>query len=371
VSDQFLVPEGVYLLSHSVGCLPRAAQGAQARFFELWQSQGGNAWEEWLVGIDGFCRSLAGLLNGRPEEFCPQTNISSAVAKILAALPSRPGKKTILIAELDFPSVGFALGQAERLGYEVRMIPAEQGRFSVEQWERYLTDDVQLALITHVIYGNSFRNPVGEIVQLARQREILTVVDVAQSAGVVPIDVRAWGADFVVGSCIKWLCGGPGAGFLWANGAGVGQFRPLDVGWFSHENPFEFEIGDFRYAPDARRFWGGTPSVLPFMIARASLDQIQAIGVEWIQAHNQALTGRLVRAAQEEGWPLLTPAGAGERGGTVCIGFGQAEMVVGRLREAQIWVDWRPAFGVRFSPHVYVGEEEMGRTIEMLRQVVC
>lgn len=367
VADQFVVPEGVYLLSHSVGCLPRLALGAQERFFELWQGQGGNAWEAWLGEIEGFCRSLAGLLNGRADEFCPQTNISSAVAKILSSLPPRRGKETILVSELDFPSVGFVLGQAQRLGYRLRVMPAEEGAFSLAQWARYLDDGVQLALVTHVIYGNSFRNPVAEIVELARQRDIFTVVDVAQSAGVVPIDVRAWGADFVVGSCIKWLCGGPGAGFLWANGAGVAQFRPVDVGWFSHENPFEFDMEDFRYAPDARRFWGGTPSVLPFMIAAASIEQIQAIGVEQIQAHNQALTGRLVAAAQAEGWRLLTPAEPDQRGGTVCIGFPQAAEVVKRLGEAQIWVDARAGFGVRFSPHVYVGEAAVMETVEVLR----
>jgi kynureninase len=150
----------------------------------------------------------------------------------------------------------------------------------------------------------------------------------------------------------------------------VDQFRPVDVGWFSHENPFEFEIGNFRYAPDARRFWGGTPSVLPFMIARASIDQLQSIGMERIQAHNWGLSGRLVAAAQKEGWRLVTPAEAERRGGTVCIGFPQAEEVVRRLGEAGIWVDARAGFGVRFSPHMYVGEAAVSRTIETLRQVL-
>ncbi|MCI0394511.1 MAG: aminotransferase class V-fold PLP-dependent enzyme [Chloroflexi bacterium] len=368
-SEQFLVPEGTYLLSHSVGCLPRAALAAQERFFELWQTRGGNAWDEWLAAVEGFGHSLAALLHGQPGEFCPQTNISSAVSKIVTSLPPRRGKETILISELDFPSVGFALEQAERLGYRIKRLPAEAGRFTADHWQQHLTGDVQMALVTHVLYGNSFCNPVAEIVQAAREREIFTVVDVAQSAGVVPIDLAAWGADFVVGSCIKWLCGGPGAGFLWANSAGIEQFRPLDVGWFSHENPFEFDIRQFRYAPDARRFWGGTPSVLPYMVARAGIDQIQAIGVESIQEHNRALTEQLVQFAQSRRWPLHTPAAPERRGGTVCIGFPDPQKVVAHLEAAQIWVDFRPSFGVRFSPHIYVSQADMTQTIRTLDKI--
>jgi selenocysteine lyase/cysteine desulfurase len=182
---------------------------------------------------------------------------------------------------------------------------------------------------------------------------------VAQAAGVVPIDVQDWQADFVVGSSIKWLCGGPGAGYLWLNDRALEQVRPLDVGWFSHENPFEFDIAHFRYAPNARRFWGGTPSVLPYVVARAGIEQIRAIGLETVAAHNQRLTNRLVELAQENGWRLLTPVEAEQRGGTVCIDLPGAAEVVARLERAGIMVDFRPSFGVRFSPHVYVTEEEI------------
>jgi selenocysteine lyase/cysteine desulfurase len=367
-ADKFHTPPGTYLLSHSVGCLPKTTRAAQAEFFELWQTKGGNAWDDWLEAVEAFCQSLAVLFNGRSPQFCPQVNISSAVSKIIASLPPRPGKKIILLSELDFPSVGFTLEQAERLDYQLRRIPAQAGTFPLEQWADYLTGDVQMVLITHVLYGNSYRNPVKEIVALAREQEIYTVVDIAQSAGVVPIDFQEWQADFVVGSCIKWLCGGPGAGFLWVNEADIQQFRPLDVGWFSHENPFEFDITHFRYAPDARRFWGGTPSVLPTIVARAGIEQIGAIGPQIIQTHNQRLTGRLIQAAQEHGWPLLTPTEPEQRGGTVCIGFPNPAEVVAALAAAQVQVDYRPAFGVRFSPHIYVSEEAVLETAELLQK---
>ncbi len=361
--QDFQLPEGTYLLSHSVGCLPRAARDAAEQFFELWAAQGGEAWDGWLASIGGFQRSLATLLNGRDTEFCPQPNISSALSKILSSLPRRAGKTKLLLSELDFPSAGFALAQAERAGYTVEFIPAESDTSSVECWERRLTPDTQLLLVTHVLYGDSRLNPVADIIDCAKRQEVFTVVDIAQSAGVVPIDVRAWGADFVVGSAVKWLCGGPGAGFLWANPAGVERFEPTDVGWFSHEDPFEFRIREFRYAADARRFWGGTPSVLPYVVAGAGIDLVNRLGVENVRGHNRALTELLVNAALGRGLTLRTPQDPERRGGTVCVAFEDPQRVYQRLKAANVFVDVRPAYGVRFSPHVYNDAEDIERAV--------
>ena len=368
--QDFLLPDGTYLLSHSVGCLPRAARAAAEQFFELWGTQGGEAWDGWLSSIGDFRQSLATLLNGAAAEFSPQANISSALAKILSSLPRRKGKTKLLLSELDFPSAGFVMAQAERSGYTVEFIPAESDTSSPECWQRHLTPDTQLVLVTHVLYGNSRLNPVEEIIRLAQRHETFTLVDVAQSAGVVPIDLREWDADFVVGSAVKWLCGGPGAGFLWANLEGVGRFEPTDVGWFSHEDPFEFRIESFRYADDARRFWGGTPSVLPFVVARAGIDLVNSFGVEGVREHNRALTERLVSAALERGLSLRTPQDPARRGGTVCVAFRDSQRVCQQLKDARVFVDVRPAYGVRFSPHIYNDAEDIERAVAVFEAAV-
>jgi len=362
--QQFFLPDGIYLLNHSVGCLPQKTDKEREHFFDLWKSQGSQAWEQWLNLINGFCHALSGLLNGYPDEFCPQTNISSAVSKVLLSLPPRKDRTKILLSQMDFPSIGFSLSQMERFGYEVEFVPSESGRFSLERWKQHLTTDTQLVFVTHAIYGNSFLNPVKEIIQYAKEQDIFTIVDIAQSAGVIPIDVSLWNADFVVGSSVKWLCGGSGAGFLWANSAGISRFTPMDVGWFSHENPFEFEIGNFRYDKTARRFWGGTPSVLPFAIAKSSIEVINSIGVDKIRIHNQALTERLIQAALERKFKVHTPLESAQRGGTVVIEFADSLKAYNHFKQAKILVDIRPNFGVRFSPHIYNDEEEIEKVIQ-------
>ena len=365
--QDFFIPNGIYLLNHSVGCLPRKTALVKEEFFDLWQSKGGDAWGEWLSFIDGFCHSLSTLLNGNPDEFCPQTNLSSAISKILMSLPPRPGRSKIVLSEMDFPSIGFAISQMERLGYQIEVMPAENSRFSLESWKKYLTKDVELVFITHVIYGNSFLNPVQDIIDYAKEQDITTVVDIAQSVGFVPIDVHKWNGDFVIGSCIKWLCGGPGAGFLWVNSEKVLNFSPLDVGWFSHENPFEFDINNFRYAKTAKRFWGGTPSVIPFAIAKLSIDTINSIGVNPIRLHNQALTQRLIETALANNLTVCTPLEPTQRGGTVVIAFPNPMEAYERFKEANILIDMRPNFGLRFSPHIYNDEVEIEQVIDLLR----
>jgi selenocysteine lyase/cysteine desulfurase len=318
----FLVPgPGPYLLTHSVGCLPRAAHEAlEADFIRPWAERGGNAWPGWLQQVDGFRAALADLLGGSPADYCPQSNLSSGLVKLLLALPPAPADQRVLLAAEDsFPSIGFVLQLAERHGFTLRLMPRAQLPDDLGSWSCALTSDVRLALATHV-HSNSGRvAPLAGIAALCRERGILCVADVAQSAGILPTNFPALGIDVAVGSCIKWLCGGPGAGYLWIRPELLEQLAPVDVGWFSHENPFEMDIHSFRYAGDARRFWGGTPSVAPFVMAAASLRHIRGIGVDNILAHNRRLV-RLFRDALTPAWRGRLPAWP--TGGTLCISTG-------------------------------------------------
>ncbi len=339
----FFVPEGTYLLSHSVGCRPRAGRERVKDFYDLWEQRGGEAWPAWLGAIDAFCAEVAALLCAAPEDVCPQPNVAASVAKILGALPERKGRRAVLVSELDFPSVVYAM---ERGAHELRIVPA-----GADPRELF-TDDVQAALLAHVTFGASVLQPVAELVHAARARGIYTLVDVAQSAGIRPIDVRAWDADFVVGSCIKWLCGGPGAGFLWAHPERAETLAPRDVGWFSHAEPFALERR-FRDAPGAKRFLGGTPSIEPYVNATAGIAALREIGLEGIAAHNTTLTGALLAL----GLPSPTPASPDARGGTAVLALDSAE----RFLAAGVAVDHRAGYGVRFSPHIYNTLEDIER----------
>jgi kynureninase len=353
--NSFFVPgNGPYLLTHSVGCLPRVArESLDANFLQPWAERGGNAWPDWLRQVDDFRAALAQLFGGTPAEYCPQSNLSSGLAKLLLALPDSSDRRILLAAEDSFPSMGFVLQRAS--GFDTRLIPRTRLPDDINTWSEALTPDVRVALVTHVHSNTGRVVPVEAIAKLCAERGILCVVDVAQSAGILPLEFTTLGAGVVLGSCVKWLCGGPGAGYLWIHPDLTKDLEPVDVGWYSHENPFEFDIHSFRYANDARRFWGGTPSVAPFVIAAASLRHIHALGVDQIHAHNR----RLVRAFTD----ALPPAGRARlpswpTGGTLCISLGADFDVVTRaLAAAGAQFDSRGDV-IRISFHACNSEED-------------
>ncbi len=366
MSPDFVASNGIYLLSHSVGRpLQSSALALQQGFLAPWQEAQGDPWGSWMAALTQFQQQLAALLGGAPEQFCPQTNLSSALTKILFSLPKRAGKQKILLSEHDFPSIGFVAEQAKRLGYELAFIPAALDHTNPQVWQDAMQDDVQWLLVTQVQSNTGVQVPVAEIVALARQKNILTVVDSAQGVGILPINVQQWGASFVLGSCVKWLCGGPGAAFLWANPELIADCTPQDVGWFSHQNPFEFDIHHFAYHPGALRFWGGTPSVLPFVLAAHSIAYLQAYGIANIRAHNLALTEKII-AALDPAY-LISPPAADKRSGTLIVHFAaQQERVIAALQAAQIRFDVRPK-GIRISPHIYNRVDEIETLLASLQ----
>lgn len=346
---------GPYALSHAVGCLPGAARLAlEEGFLRPWQERGGGAWEAWLHGIDAFRDALASLFGGHPSEYCPQSNLSSALAKLLGGLA--PSGRTVLLAAEDaFPSLGFVLRQAQRLGYRMRLIPRSAGPSQLRSWDAALTDDVRAVVVTHVHSNTGEVAPLAQIARLCADRDILCVADVAQSAGILPLSFPACGAQVVLGSCVKWLCGGPGAGFMWISPSTVEALEPSDVGWFSHAEPFELDIHRFEYAPDARRFWGGTPSIAPFVMAAAGLRIIGEIGTQAVHAHNRRLM-EVFRGSLPPRWRTRIPSG--DIGGTLCIDAGAAlQRIREALAAAAVQFDCRGPI-VRLSFHIYNTPED-------------
>ena len=364
IRQQFVPQKGIYLLSHSVGLPPVSAKTYLSdHYFDPWVINTPDVWTDWLTCIEEYRQSLANVFDGQAANFCPQTNVSSALTKILYSL-DRP-KKTILLSEKAFPSLGFVFARAQSQDFHIKFIPNDKTITEVDVWDEYLTNDVGWVLVTHTHSETNERSPVKKIVDLAKSRGIVSIIDVCQSAGVVPINVQEWDADFVVGSCVKWLCGGPGAGFLWVHPKILGDCEPVDVGWFSHEAPFEFDIHSFRFAEDAWRFFGGTPSVMPFVVATNSINLIHKIGVPQILEHNQALSQILLENLPSN-CDLITPKEPALRGGTVVLNFGEnQEEVANQLKSANVYVDGRSA-GLRFSPHIYNTADEMEQVIRLI-----
>lgn len=364
--DKFVTSENLYFLNHSVGRMPVTTRDmVEDSYFSAWQHSEPDAWAQWFPIFRKFTEALADLFNSHAQQFCPQPNVSSGLTKLIASLPApKQERNVILMTRNDFPSVGFVLKQAERLGYQVRFLPENDDVQCVSAWEKALTNDVVCCLITHVHFNTSKRIPVKAITSITRRKGIFSIVDIAQSSGVIPIDLQNWQADSVLGSCVKWLCGGSGAGFLWLDSAQVGRLRPMDVGWFSHENPFEFDIQHFEYANNANRFWGGTPSVLPYVVATNSIRTILNIGVDTIYQHNQKMLESIIENVPSDA--IVSPIKRESRGGTLVLKLDVFKQARDKLKKARIMHDER-IFGARFSPHIYNDGEEVNTLLSCLK----
>lgn len=359
--EYFQVPEN-YFLSHSVGGMPRQLPGHfETNFFRQWKSVGGGAWPDWLNALDEFRTRIGALLNTPGDNICPQTNVSSALTKILYSLSQDGQRKTILFSRKDFPTVGFVFKQAERAGYKLRFVEGDE--LDSRAWEDCLDNDVAIVLVTHAFSNNSHLTPVASICALAREAGVYSIVDCAQSVGIVPIDVQAWNADFVIGTGVKFLCCGPGACFLYVSQNVLGACQPMDAGWFSHEDPFEMDITQFRFAKSAMRFFGGTPSPAPFILANSALCLWDEIGLTTAQTRAQTLLSALVDCVRPEA--LVSPTDKQQRGGTLVVAPPDRVPLRENLKEAAIQFDEREE-GFRFSVHGYTSDEEVKLLINVL-----
>lgn len=364
--DDFILTNSNYLLNHSVGRpLKTSENDFSERFYEPWKKSNDEPWEKWLETINDFTLSLAKIFNAKQSEFCPQVNLSSGLTKILMSLKQVQKKKSVvLVSEIDFPGMGFALKKSLPEDCEIRFIPVNEDITNSSIWDAYMTEDIDLVFVSHAYSNTGQLSPISDVISMARSRDIISILDIAQSAGIVPIDLTALKPDFMLGSSVKWLCGGPGAAYLWVNTERLSSCEPKDVGWFSHENPFEFDIHNFRYHDSALKFWGGTPVVAPFVIATNSINYFTKIGIKNIRKHNQAL---IAKTANEIDLEFVSPRDEAIRGGTMILDFGSNQQkVLNHLQDNNIGVDLR-SHGIRISPHIYNDEQDIDQLISVIK----
>ncbi|RMA78901.1 aminotransferase class V-fold PLP-dependent enzyme [Umboniibacter marinipuniceus] len=346
-----------YWLSHSVGRpLQQTAESLHRDYLQYWESP--EPWPLWLKTIQRFKDQVGELINAKPSAVCPQVNISSGLTKLLNAICKDRPKPKILLSEADFATISFVAKQVPNA--ELHYLPAEADVTKMSTWLDHLSDDLDVALITHVFSNTGMRAPVKEVVASCRERSIHSIIDIAQSVGIVPIDVSEWQCDAVIGTSVKWLSGGPGAAFMYVEPEFCATLEPSDVGWFSHQNPFEFDVHNFEYDQTSHRFLGGTPSVAPFAIAAASIAEINQLGVAKLLAHNHEMSALMMADTPDSWWS--SPCNPTQRGGTLIFNppMSIAERLLKAYQQGDIYLDQRET-GFRLSPCWSNTEEDVVR----------
>jgi kynureninase len=369
--DEFpTLAHSLHFISHSLGAMPRGVDEALAAYAATWRTRSIRAWEEsWFAMPTEVADVLGGILNAAPGSIAMHANVTDAQAVALSALSFPPERNRVVCTDEDFPSVLYLYEGLARRGAELVRVKARAGR-AIDEADVVAAIDERTALVavSHVLFRTAQLLDLAPIVARARACGALTMIDAYQSVGTVPVDVTALDCDLMTGGSVKWLCGGPGAGWLYVAPRVAATLEPAHTGWMAHERPFDFDSGPTRRHAGARRFWTGTPPVVAFMAARPGYTLVARAGVAAIRAKSLRQTARLIALADEHDLRVVSPRADARRGGTVVLDVPHAGAVCDALLAADVLLDQRPGVGLRLAPHYYTRDDEVD---EVMARVVA
>jgi kynureninase len=362
----------VYMISNSLGAMPRGVSDSFLSYCETWATRGVRAWEEkWWDMSREVGDAIGVLMNAPAGSVSVQLNVTLCQAVIASCFDFRGPRNKIVYSDMNFPSVMYFWEAQRERGARVHMVKTDDGiHVPTDRLLDAIDDQTLLVPISHVVFRSSYIKDVKAIIEKAHRVGALVVVDAFQSLGSVPLDVQALNADFATGGVLKWLCGGAGTSYLYVRPDLAVKLEPKLTGWFAHENAFGFEIGATKYGDPPYRFMQGTSNVPGYYAALPGLKIIREAGVDRIRAKSKQMTARLIELADQRGWKVNAPRNAEQRGGTVAIDMPNAYEVCHELLRRDVLVDFRPKAGVRFSPHFYNTMEEIDQAIQTVDEIL-
>jgi kynureninase len=363
--DRFPILEHTtYLINHSLGAMPLGAEENLRRYAREWRERGVRAWAEgwWDTSMTVGDR-LGRIIGAPPGSTVMHQNVAVAQAIVLSCFEFEPARNRIVYGEGEFPSVRYLYQAQRRRGAEVEIVADGDAVLGA------IDERTLLVPVSHVLFKTGEIQDAEAIVRRAHEAGALVVLDAYQSVGSVPLDVSRLGVDFAVGGSVKWLCGGPGAGWLYVRPALAERLEPTFTGWQAHARPFAFEP-EHDYAEGSARFLTGTPNVPALYAATAGYELVEEIGVARIREHSMRQTALLVELLEGAGLEVISPRDPARRGGTVVVRTPEAEAVHRELDVREIVCDFRPDVGIRLGPHFFNTDEEVRFAAGQIAEIV-
>jgi len=364
-----------YMISNSLGAMPRAVYDALHAYADVWATRGVRAWEErwWMLALE-VGNELGAIINAPKNSVSLHQNVTTCQAVVASCFDfsaQKSKRNKIVYSDMNFPSVMYFWEAQRQYGAQVHMVKTDDGiTVPTGRLLDAIDEHTLLVPISHVIFRSSYINDAKAIIEKAHKVGAYVILDTFQSVGTVPVDIQALGADFACGGVLKWLCGGPGTAYLYVRPDLGKKLKPNLTGWFAHEHSFAFETGPIRYADPPFRFMNGTSHIPSIEAARPGLKIIREVGVERIREKSKRQTARLIELADHHGWRVNTPRDPEQRGGTVSIDMPESQQVSRELLARDVLVDWRPKAGVRFSPHFYNTDAEVDSAIATVVEIL-
>jgi len=360
-----ILEKTTYLVSNSLGPMPRTVPEKLAEYARDWGDLGVKAWNRgwWELPVE-VGNEIAPLINADDGEIVMLPNVTIAQTAVLSSIDFTKQRDTIVMTELDFPSVRYAFSEmAQRLGARVVVVRSDDGlTIDRDKLLAAIDDRTRLVAVSHVLFRSAYLMDADAICARAHEVGALVSLDSFHAVGIVPVDVKRSKPDFLTGGVLKWLCGGPGACFLYVSPAVRDQLKPALTGWQAHARPFAFEE-TMEFTSGAFRWLNGTP-VIPALYAAAEGPKIlRRATVAAVREKSVRLTSRLIELADARGYTVNAPRDPARRGGTVAIDVPHGYEVTQHLLSRNILVDYRVGAGIRIAPHFFTREDELDEAV--------
>lgn len=358
-----ILADTTYLINHSLAAMPAAAEDNLREYARMWGERGIRSWGEgwWEMPLT-VGDQVGRIVGAKPGTTCMHQNVTVAVMVVLSCFRLEPPRNRIVYVEGEFPSVRYLL-QAQP-GVEIEVVP------DLDALVDAIDERTLLVPVSHVLYKVAELQDVAPVQRRCEEVGAHLLLDAYQSAGAVPLDVERLGVSFATGGSVKWLCGGPGAGWLYVRPDLIEELEPAFVGWQGHARPFAFET-ELEYADGIARFLTGTPNVPALYAATAGYDVIEEVGVEAIRRRSLDLTDHLIALADRAGFEVTSQRDQSRRGASVTIRMPGFEGVHKELAERQILCDFRPEVGLRLGPHFFNTAEELDHAVGAIEDILA
>ncbi len=367
-----ILEKTIYLINHSLGAMPKATYNRLHDYAEMWATRGIRAWEEGWWEMPIVVGDKVGRIIGAPPgTVAMHQNVSVCQSLILSCFELTGQRNKIVYEAMNFPSVMYVYeAHAKAAHARIVTVPSDDGiTIDTQRMLDAIDEETLLVPISHVLFRSAYIQDAKAIVEKAHAVGAYVILDAYQSAGTVPLDVTELNVDFATGGSVKWLCGGPGAGWLYVRPDLHTQFQPKVTGWSAHRAPFAFDP-EMDYATDIHRYLHGSPAIPTLYAAESGYDLIHEVGVERIRAKSVQQTTRLIELAEEQGWRINAPRHPAQRGGSVILDVPFAGEVVQQLTARNILVDYRRGAGIRIGPHFFNSDEEIEVVIREIKMIL-
>ena len=365
-----ILDSSTYLVSHSMGAAPLGAKDALDAYWQDWATDGPEAWERWLPGIADVADGIGAIIGAPSGSIFLGPNVSVLQSALASSLRFTPERNEVVYEALQFPSLTYVWTEWQRYGAKPVIVPSDDGRtVETQRIIDAITERTVIAVLSHAYYVSGAVCDVETIQAHCRKTGTILCVDAYQTTGTYPYDAAAMDLDIVTGGSHKWLCGGPGCGWIYVREGLRQQFEPAVTGWMAHARPFSFEPAPMTWADSMYRWGTGTPTIPGYLVAKPGHDLIRKIGVRAIREHNVRLTTRIAQEAQDRNLTVNSPLDPAKRTGWIGIDFEDSQTAYRALIENRVFVDYRPGCGIRVSPHFYTTDAEIDNFFKVLDSV--